>query len=90
MEDEFLENAIGADFDVQYGASNGLAEALYILSPAERELFQSLFTEGFTLAEYAGRFGITVAGVKKTEGADACEIERCITTGVMGCVGCIS
>ncbi len=65
MEDEFLENAIEADYDVHYGASNGLAEALDILSPAERDLVKWLFIEGFTLTECAERVGISVAGIKK-------------------------
>lgn len=65
MEDEFLENVIEAEIDVHHGAPNGLAEALDVLSPAERELVQWLFIEGFTLTECAERFGITVAGVKK-------------------------
>ena len=65
MEDEFLENAIEAKLDVHYGASNGLAEALDILSPAERDLLKWLFIEGFTLIECAERVGITVAGIMK-------------------------
>ena len=65
MEDEFLENVIETKLDVHYGASNGLAEALDILSPAERDLVKWLFIEGFTLTECAERVGITVAGIKK-------------------------
>ena len=50
-----LEMKLKSEFNVHYGAPNGLAEALDILSPAERELVQWLFIEGFTLAECAER-----------------------------------
>ncbi|HJF32922.1 MAG TPA: sigma-70 family RNA polymerase sigma factor [Sporosarcina psychrophila] len=65
MEDEALVYIIETEFDVHYGATNGLAEALDILPPAERELIHWLFIEGFTLSECAERIGITVAGIKK-------------------------
>ena len=65
MEDESLGTIIESKCNIHDGAPNGLAEALANLSPTEQELVQWLFIEGFTLAECAGRVGITVAGIKK-------------------------
>ena len=76
MEDESLENVIEAKFDVHRGAPNRLAEVLDILSPAERELIQWLFIEGFTLTECAERIRHYCCGDKKEETADSCEVEK--------------
>ncbi|CAM3267634.1 sigma-70 family RNA polymerase sigma factor [Filibacter tadaridae] len=65
MDDELLAFTIGGEFDVHSGEKSELAEALDLLSPAERELVRWLFVEGFTLKECAEKVGITVAGVKK-------------------------
>lgn len=47
------------------GMADKIADILDILSPAERELIQSLFIEGLTLMECAKNIGISVEGIKK-------------------------
>jgi len=52
-------------FDVYFGEKHELEGVLDILSPAERELVQLLFFDGFSLAECAGKIGISVDAAKK-------------------------
>lgn len=65
MEDELLDfvNDIAAPVIAEW--VDCLSDALKNLSATEQELVQLLFIEGVTLAEYAEKFGISVAGVKK-------------------------
>ncbi|WP_318617310.1 sigma-70 family RNA polymerase sigma factor [Sporosarcina sp. YIM B06819] len=65
MEDELVENVVDLTIFSDCEWSDGLAEALALLSNAELELVHWLFVEGLSLAECATRYGITVAGIKK-------------------------
>lgn len=79
MEDESLAYIMVPEIADQHEALNRLADALDVLSPAEQELVQWLFIEGYTLTECAERIGITVEGVRKRRYRSLAKLKRALT-----------